>query len=284
MRIYISVDIEGITGLVSWSQCSRPDGNSFDYAFARRRMTADVIAAIEGARSAGATEITIKDSHGNSKNLLIDDFPGGVRLITGQAGAVEGMMAGVGDTSPEPYAAAILIGYHAMAGTPDAVMEHTITGSLHRLHVNGRETGEIGLSAYTAGQAGVPLVAISSDAAGCAEAANLVPGIATAAVKTGLGRYMADCLHPAETAPLISAAVEDGIRRRHEIGVTQLSGPVTAKMEFNRAEETEIMLRLPFFERVDGYSVMTTGRDFDSVHRLIWTGINLSFQGIKSQS
>jgi D-amino peptidase len=283
MHIYISVDIEGITGLVSWSQCSRPDGNSFDYAFARRRMTGDVIAAIEGARAAGATEITIKDSHGNSKNLLLDDLPGGVRLITGQAGAIDGMMAEVGSRTPEPYAAAVLIGYHAMAGTPDAVMEHTITGSLHRLHLNGKETGEIGLSAYTAGQAGVPLVAISSDAAGCAEAANLVPGIATAVVKTGLGRYMADCLHPAETAPMIAAAVEDGIRRRNEIGLTQLSGPVTAKMEFNRAEETEIMLRLPFFERFDGYSVVTAGNDFDTVHRLIWTGINLSFQGIKSQ-
>jgi len=74
VKVYISADIEGITGLVSWSQCSRPDGKSFDYTFARRMMSHDVNAAIRGARAAGATEIVVKDSHGNSKNLLIEDL------------------------------------------------------------------------------------------------------------------------------------------------------------------------------------------------------------------
>jgi D-amino peptidase len=279
VRVYISVDIEGITGITSWTQCSRPDGNSFDYAFARRRMTGDVIAAIEGARAAGATAITVKDSHGNSKNLLIDELPAGVRLITGQAGDVNGMMAGV----DEGYDAAVLVGYHAMAGTPNAVMDHTITGTLHRLHLNGRESGEIALSAYAAGAAGVPLVAISSDAAGCAEVANFIPGIETAVVKTGRGRYMTETLHPHETAPMIAEAVRRGVERRQEIGPTQLLGAIPVQMEFNRAEECEIMLRIPWFSRVDGYSVKAIGEDFAEAHRIVWTGVNMSFQGLNSQ-
>jgi len=83
VNVYISADIEGITGLISWSQCSRPDGNSFDYAFARRMISHDVNAAVRGARRAGAERILIKDSHGNSKNLLIEDLEPGVELVSG---------------------------------------------------------------------------------------------------------------------------------------------------------------------------------------------------------
>src|SRR5687768_14334167 len=98
MKVYISADIEGITGLVSWSQCSRPDGSSYDYQFARRMMTHDVNAAVRGARAAGATEVVIKDSHGNSKNLLIDGLEPGVQLVSGHGSGTDGMMEGIDDT------------------------------------------------------------------------------------------------------------------------------------------------------------------------------------------
>jgi len=163
MRVYISVDIEGITGLVSWSQCSRPDGKSFDYAFARRMMSHDLNAAIRGARRAGATEIVIKDSHGNSKNLLIEDLEPGVELISGHGAGRDGMMQGINAT----FDAALLVGYHARAGALGGIMEHTITGGIHRIIINGQEIGEIGLSAAAAGQYGVPLLAVTSDLAGC---------------------------------------------------------------------------------------------------------------------
>ena len=184
MKVYISADIEGITGLVSWSQCSRPDGNSYDYQFARRMMTHDVNAAVRGARAAGATEILIKDSHGNSKNLLIDMLEPGVRLISGHGSGTDGMMEGIDET----FDAAMLVGYHGMAGATTGIMEHTITGGVHRIRVNGQLCGEIGLSAGVAGRYGVPLVMISSDAVGCREAADLITGIETATTKDGLGR------------------------------------------------------------------------------------------------
>src|SRR5277367_1350336 len=108
MRVYISADIEGITGLVSWSQCSRPDGNSYDYPFARRMMTHDVNAAVRGARKGGATDIVIKDSHGNSKNLLIDELESGVHLVSGHGCGIDGMMEGI----DAAFDAAMLVGYH----------------------------------------------------------------------------------------------------------------------------------------------------------------------------
>src|SRR5687768_10694745 len=150
MKVYISADIEGITGLVSWSQCSRPDGSSYDFPFARRMMSHDVNAAIRGARRAGATEVVVKDSHGNSKNLLIEDLEPDVKLISGHGSGIDGMMQGI----DESFDAAMLVGYHAMACTTAGIMEHTITGGVHRMKVNGELCGEIGLSAAVAGRYG----------------------------------------------------------------------------------------------------------------------------------
>ncbi len=280
MKVYISADIEGITGLVSWSQCSRPDGKSFDYAFARRMMTHDVNAAIRGARAAGATDIVVKDSHGNSKNLLIEDLEPGVRLVSGHGAGTNGMMQGI----DESFDCALLVGYHAMAGTTGGVMEHTITGGVHRLWVNGKECGEIGLSAGVAGRMGVPLVMVSSDAAGCAEAKALVPGSETAVTKVGVGRYMAELRHPSETSELIEMAAQQGVRRRKEIEPHVWHEPTWVRVEFNRAEEADMgakLLSVP--RRVDGYTLEGHYPTYAEAHRVVWNLMAMSFEGIAAQ-
>jgi D-amino peptidase len=278
--VYISADIEGITGLVSWSQCSRPDGNSFDYAFARRMISHDVNAAVRGARAAGAGRIVVKDSHGNSKNLLIEDLDDGVELVSGHGSRTDGMMVGI-DAS---FGCAMLVGYHAMAGTLGGIMEHTITGGVHRLWMNGVETGEMGLSAGVAGVYGVPLTMVSSDAAGCAEAAALVPGVETAVTKEGYGRYMGRVLHPSETATLIEAAAERAVRRATEIKPKRFGEPCTVRVEFNRAEEADMCARLVTRpNRVDGYTVEGTFGTYDEAHCFAWNLMSLSFMGIEAQ-
>jgi D-amino peptidase len=280
MRVFISADIEGITGLVSWSQCSRPDGGSYDYAFARRMMSHDVNAAIRGARAAGATDILVKDSHGNSKNLLIEDLEPGIRLVSGHGAGTDGMMQGIDDT----FDAAMLVGYHAMAGTLGGVMEHTITGGIHRLWINGRECGEMGLSAGVAGRLGVPLVMVSSDAAGCAEARALIPKVATATTKTGIGRYMADLRHPRDTAPAIEEAARAGLLLRGEIAPLRWEEPTTVRIEFNRAEEADMgakLLSVP--TRVDGYTLEGTYDTYAEAHRAAWNMVAMSFEGIGAQ-
>ncbi len=280
MDVFISADIEGVTGLVSWSQCSRPDGKSFDYAFARRMMTHDVNAAVRGARRAGAGRILVKDSHGNSKNLLVEDLEPGVELVSGHGSGTDGMMQGI-DAS---FGATMLVGYHAMAGTLGGIMEHTITGGVHRLWVNGVETGETGLSAGVAGAMGVPLVMVSSDAAGCAEAAALVPGVETAATKEGYGRYMGRLLHPSETAPLIEAAAERAVRRAGSLEPVRYAEPTTVRVEFNRAEEADMGAKLASGPvRVDGYTLERTFDTYVEAHRFAWNLMAMSFEGIGAQ-
>lgn len=280
MKVYISVDIEGITGLVSWSQCSRPDGKSFDYAFARRMMSHDLNAAIRGARAAGATQIVVKDSHGNSKNLLIEDLEPGIELISGHGSGTDGMMMGIDGS----FDAAMLVGYHAMAGTLGGIMEHTITGGVHRLWVNGILTGEMGLAAGVAGRYGVPIVTVSSDSAGCREAEALIPGVITTSTKEGFGRYMGRLLHPSETGPAIEKAAHDGLLNLAAVKPHLYSEPAHIKVEFNRAEEADMCARLISISRVDGYSVEGTYPTYQEAHRVVWNLMAMSFIGIDSQA
>lgn len=279
MKVYISADIEGITGLVSWSQCSRPDGKSFDYAFARRMITHDVNAAIRGARAAGATEVVVKDSHGNSKNILIEDLEPGVELISGHGSGTDGMVMGIDET----FDAAMLVGYHAMAGTLGGVMEHTITGGVHGIWVNGIPTGEMGLAAGVAGRYGVPIVTVTSDTAGCREAEALIPGVITSSTKEGFGRYMGRLLHPSETGPAIEKAAHDGIVNLAAIKPHVYAEPTQIRVEFNRAEEADMCARLITVDRVNGYTVEATYPTYQEAHRVVWNLMAMSFIGIDSQ-
>jgi D-amino peptidase len=277
VNVFISVDIEGITGLVSWSQCSRPDGKSFDYAFAREMMTHDLNAAIRGARKAGAKRIVVKDSHGNSKNLLIQDLEPGVELISGQGAGHDGMMEGIDST----FDATFLVGYHAKAGTQAGVMEHTYTGRSHRLFINEIETGEMGLSAGTAGRYGVPLVFVSSDDKGCAEAEALIPGITTVTTKYGMGRYMSRLLHPSETGKRI----EDGASKalKNLTKPWHPAEPCTVRLEVNRTEDADWAARIPGVKRTDGYTVEVVAPTYAEAHQYAITILSVGVLGMSAQ-
>lgn len=238
-------------------------------------MTQDVNAAIRGARSAGATDIVVKDSHGNSKNLLSNELLPGTKLVTGHGSRFDGMMVGIDSN----YDAAMLIGYHAMAGAQGAIMEHTISDRVHRMWINGRLMGEQGLSAITAGSYGVPIVAISSDRAGCEECRDLIPNVATAVVKDGYGRYMGESLHPDDTSSLIEGACADGVTRRKEIAPFSLEPPYEVRIEFNMTAEADMAARCPGSKRLDGYEVMRTSNQWEDLHRSIWTMITLASAG-----
>jgi len=279
VKVYISADIEGITGLVSWSQCSRPDGKSFDYLFARRMMTHDVNAAIRGAREAGATEVVVKDSHGNSKNLLIEDLEPGTQLVSGHGSGTDGMMMGLDET----FDAALLVGYHGMAGTHAGIMEHTISGGVHRMWVNGVLTGEMGLSAGVAGRFGVPLVMVSSDEAGCAEASELVPGIATAVTKYGYGRFMGRLLHPSVTGPAIEYAAKQAIEKLGSVQPKVYAEPTHIKIEFNRSEMADMCAKLITVSHVDAYTVEGSYSNYIDAHKAVWNLLTLSGAGVDAQ-
>lgn len=278
MKVFISVDIEGCTGVVGFSQCGRPDGQHYDYAFARRMMTHDVNAAVRGAKAAGATEIVIKDGHGNCKNLLVDQLEPGVELISGIGSGKDGMMDGIDGS----FDAAMLVGYHAMAGALHGMMEHALVGGLHRFWINGVLAGEIAASSAVAGDFGVPMVMVSSDEAGVAEARVLLPKSACYATKTGLGKFMGRLKHPSETGPGIEAAARQGCAAAKGVPPYVVKGPVVLRAEFHKVEEADMAATLVGTERIDGYTVQWQAANFLDAHTFAYNVFAMSIRGRSS--
>lgn len=278
MKVYISVDIEGATGVVSFSQCGRPDGEHYDYGFARRMLTHDVNAAIRGARAAGATAVVVKDSHATCKNLLVDELEPGTELISGFGAGKDGMMDGI----DAGFAASMLVGYHGMAGALHSMMDHALVGGLHKFWINGELAGEIAVSGAVAGAYGVPTVLVTSDAVACAEAEGCLSGVRTYSTKEGFGRYMGRLKHPNVTGPGIEEAASIAVGSAHAIKPYVIDGPVTMTAEFRTVEEADLAATLESVERLDGYTVEWTRHDFMAAHRAGLTAFNVSIQGRRS--
>ncbi len=149
LKIFISADIEGVAGVVNAAQTS---SSGEEYQKAREWMTDEVLAAIEGARAAGAVEFLVADAHGSMLNLLPDKFGSDTKLIRGWARPL-GMMQGIDGS----FDAVFFIGYHAQAGTQDATIAHTITGSIYNFRINGVTVPEAGINGLIAGNFGVPV-------------------------------------------------------------------------------------------------------------------------------
>ncbi|HWD39526.1 MAG TPA: M55 family metallopeptidase [Fimbriimonas sp.] len=280
MKLYISADIEGCTGIVSFSQCGRASGACYDYPFARRMMTEDLNAVVRGARSAGVDRVVVKDGHGNCKNLLIDELEPGVELITGCGPATDGMMDGIGPG----FDAAMLIGYHGMAGAQGALMEHALVGGLHRLWVNGRPAGEIYVNSAVAGEFGVPTVMVSSDRAGCEEAQRDIPGVVACSTKDAFGKYMGEVETPSATRTRLEASAREAIQRARTIEPVTVPSPTCMRIAFRTTEEADMAERVPGISRADGYGLEWTSHSFLEAHRLAVVVFQMSIQGRKSEA
>lgn len=273
MKVFISVDIEGATGIASFAQCGRADGAHYDYAFARRMLTGDVNAAIRGARSAGATEIVVKDAHGNCKNLLVAELEPGTQLISGFYPRNDYMMDGIDGS----FDAAMLVGYHALAGGLHGMMEHALSGGVHRFWINDVPAGEIAVSAALAGSYGVPTVFVSSDAVGCKEAASCVSGIVAYSTKDGFGKYMGRMRHPSETWPAIQEAARSSLTA--SIAPYVIEGPVRLRAEFRMSEEADYASMLPGSTRLDAYTIEVERETFRKAHSTMLAVFQLAMRG-----
>jgi len=204
VQIYISADMEGITGLVDAIDV-QPGGA--DYERGRVMMTEDVNAAVRGALAAGATGITVNDAHGPMRNVLPDLIHPAAALIRGRPKPM-GMMEGL----TGEFAAAVFIGYHARAGAL-GVLSHSFMGhEIEDMWLDGRPTGEIGLTHATAAALGVPVVALSGDDAACAEMAAWDPAVTTVAVKQARDRFAAELRPVAEAREAIEQSVAAAMR------------------------------------------------------------------------
>jgi len=180
MKVYISVDIEGITGVTAWSETEL--GNS-DYKQFALQMTKETLAACEGAIAMGADEIFVKDAHDSARNIDITMLPKCVKTCRGWTNSPESMMSGIDET----FDAAIFIGYHAGAGCDGNPLAHTMNTNNNYVKVNGELASEFVLNSYAAANYGVPVVFISGDKMLCETAKQFNKGIETLAVKEGVG-------------------------------------------------------------------------------------------------
>lgn len=257
MKLLISADMEGISGVVS------PDHTSSghkEYERFRKLMTADVNAAIEGALAAGADRIVVNDSHGSMTNILIEELNPAAELITGSPKPFS-MMQGIG---PDVNAV-FFVGYHASSGTGAAVLAHTWSGAVFSVHLNDQLVGETGFNAALAGAYGVPVVLVTGDQAVAAEARALLGEIETVVVKEAIARSAAQCLHPEVAQQRIRQAAE------RALGLTVspfvISPPVTLRLTFQHVRYADGAEPVPGSRRVDGLTLEWTGDDMPSVYK-----------------
>lgn len=203
MKIYVSADIEGITGTTHLDETNKKHA---DWAESREQMTAEVAAACEGALSAGASEVWVKDAHWTGRNIIASKLPREVRLIREWSMHPFAMMQELDGT----FHAVLLIGYHSRAGSDTSPLAHTISGPLAYIKINDRYASEFLLAAYTAGLAGVPVAFLAGDAGVCREATAFLPGLTTVPVMQGVGGSTVS-IHPQVAVERIRTGVQTAL-------------------------------------------------------------------------
>lgn len=240
MKVFISADMEGTAGVATWAETER---DKPDYAEFQALMTAEVVAACNGALDAGATEIVIKDAHHTGRNLLIDRLPPEVRIIRDWSGHPHSMMFGI----DQGCAAAIFTGYHDAAGTDSNPLAHSFTGRIMRLTINGALASEFTVNATTAAMLNVPSVFVSGDTGICSAAAALVPGIVVQPTSSGFGPATS-ALAPARARDLIREGVCAALSSPDSRRCAPLADRWEVELEFTNPVEA---YRGSFFPGVD---------------------------------
>ncbi len=254
LKIHLSIDMEGIAGVVTGEQLG-PTG--FEYGRFREFMTKEAVAAVEAVKGAGATEIIVGDSHGNGQNLLIDQFPQDVKIIRSWPRRL-GMMAGIDGTVD----AAIFIGYHAGTNNPAGVRAHTFSSAnLTRVSLNGTNVTEGSWNAAIAGHFNVPVIMMSGDDAAIAEVRGVIGNLEGAETKRSLGFHSALTLTPQAAVTLIQQRVKAAMGRRAEFKPFKVQTPVTVEVSYKNYMPAEVLAYLPIFERIDSHSIRFRAKD-----------------------
>lgn len=267
MRIFISVDMEGIGGVVSYQQI---DAAHPLYHEARQLMEEELRTCIEALIEAGVKTVVVNDSHDTMLNIPCAEIGSGkvqLFLIRGRhkpLGMVQGAPGCQG---------AIFLGYHARAGTRHAVLDHSFNGYIYRLFLNGREVGEIGLNATLLSAFRVPLLLVTGDAAACQEAEEWMPGVITVPVKKGLSRTAAICLPPGQVKKLIKEKTRESLRRRQEGESRRVFFPFSPanrwylEVEFITSEIADVAAFLPFVRRRGNRTVVLQDSNYIALYR-----------------
>ncbi|WP_050614518.1 M55 family metallopeptidase [Bacillus testis] len=243
MKIYLSVDMEGITGLVDYTHVF---SNQHNYERGRAIMTAEANAVISAAFEEKAAEVIVNDSHSKMNNLLIEQIHPEAKLISGDVKPFS-MVQGLDGS----YDGAIFVGYHARASAK-GVMSHTMVFAVKKMYINEVEVGELGFNAYVAGHYGVPVIMVAGDDGAADEAGELIPGITTAIVKKTTSRSSALSLTPQKAHQLLQEKTVQAIRNKKNVKPLIPPEHPLLTIEFNNQGQAEWASLMPGTEWHEG--------------------------------
>jgi D-amino peptidase len=250
----MAVDLEGVAGYAKWDPADREREREF--------ITADANAAIAGCFDVGASEVLVTEAHASMRNIIPESLDSRAQFLSGQPKPLN-HMAGI-DAS---FDAAMLVGYHARAGTLHAVMCHTYSLNVFSLRFNGIEVGEIGTDAAIAGHFGVPVVLVTGDAAACREAEELLGEVEAVAVKEGVSRWAARMLPLEEARHRIREGAKRALASKERYTPFVIGPPVKVEVTFVNPSCADALMGFPGLERLDGCTVVHEGAaDFLEAH------------------
>ena len=258
MKIYISVDIEGVAGIVDRNQGNLAGGGEYEYG--KMLMTEETNAAILGALDAGATQIVVNDSHGQMRNVIPTLLHPRATLIQGRvkhAFMVEGL--------DDSFDAVFMVGYHAPAGVRDGVLNHAFHP--YELRYNGRVWSEIGLTASVAGHFGVPVALVTGDDAAVRDAEACLPPHVGVSVKRGISRLGGESVHPERARELIRDGARQALERLGEWQPLRFDGPITVEMDFYYSPQADVAALIPTMERVGDRTIRFQAGDPAEAYR-----------------
>jgi len=259
--ILIGTDIEGLAGVVSFADQTGPGGRYYEAA--RRLLTAEINAAIDGLLEVGVEDVLVVDGHGPGA-VCYEELHPEARLLHGRPTAPRS----VRDPHLAECDACVMIGQHAMAGVATGNLSHTQSSrAIDYYKLNGCFIGEIAQYALYHGALGLPLIFLSGDADACREAEELIPGITTAAVKQGLSRDSAISLAAPRARALIREGIKKAVTRQREEPLPPLvwEGPYVLEKRFFFTNDADAAASPPGVERVDSQTVRYRGDEIRGI-------------------
>lgn len=260
VKVFISVDMEGISGIGTPKMVSR---SGKDYALGRELATADVNTVVDAIFELGPAEILVNDSHGDMQNLLHTRLDPRVQYIQGHIkplGMVEGL--------DESFDAVIFLGYHARAGTENGFIAHTGSGSVKGLWINGVEVGEGGLNAHFAGALGVPVVLAQGDST-FADQINRLFEVRTVVNKYAVGSSVARLVHPEIARADLRSTTLAAMAELDSASPLEVQEPVDVRMRFASTTRADILQAIPGMLRIDGWTVEYEAATMDEAYRMV---------------
>lgn len=265
MRVYISVDMEGIAGVAHPHQVSfdatHPDRTDYDRS--RSLMAGEANAAVAAAFDAGADEVVVNDSHWQMRNLRAEEMDPRARLLIGDKPF--SMTQGIG--RDEPFDAAAFIGYHAGAGSAAGIIGHTYSNVVLEARINGTPHNEAGLNAMRLGAHGVPVVLVAGDDALAAEVVRLLPWAERVVVKRAQAALVADSLSPAAAREAIGAGLTAALGRLAAMETYRVTAPVRLEVDLRLPIMADYCAVIPGVERCGPRSVTATADDAETAFR-----------------